>query len=60
MCVPKKTKYIYCKAFNMITNKNEAKIMEKAISSACFISTLQDIIQIKSGIIKLVNVNDYS
>ena len=44
----------------MTTNKNEVKIMEKLISSACFISTLQDIIQIKSGIIKLVNVNDYS
>ena len=30
-CVPKKTKYINVKAFNMITNKNEAKTMEKRI-----------------------------
>ena len=28
MCVPKETKYIYCKAFNIITNKNDGKIME--------------------------------
>ena len=27
LCVPKDTKYIYVKAFNMISNKDEAKAM---------------------------------
>ena len=33
--VPKETKYINVKAFNMITNKNEAKAMVKHISCDC-------------------------
>ena len=32
ICVPKDTKDIYVKAFNMITNKNEAKAMKEYIS----------------------------
>ena len=32
ICVPKETKYINVKGFNMITNKNEAKTMKKHIS----------------------------
>ena len=31
ICVPKETKAMYVKAFNMITNKNEAKPMTKHI-----------------------------
>ena len=34
-CVPKETKTIYVKAFDMITNKNEAKAMTKHISCDC-------------------------
>ena len=33
--VPKETKYINAKAFNMFTNKNEAKGMTKNISCGC-------------------------
>ena len=32
ICAPKETKYINVQAFNMITNKNEAKAMKKHIS----------------------------
>ena len=56
VCVPKVTKYINFKAFNMITNKNEAKT--KRISCECkwkFNST-QHVIQIKNRIIKHVNL----
>ena len=35
ICVPKKTKGIIVKVFNMITNKNEAKAITKHISSDC-------------------------
>ena len=35
ICVPKETKDIYVKAFNMITNKNEAKTMTKHNSWNC-------------------------
>ena len=35
ICVSKETKDIYVKACNMITNKNEAKTMEKHISCNC-------------------------
>ena len=35
ICVPKKTKDINVKAFNMITNKNETKTMAKYISCDC-------------------------
>ena len=34
-CVPKETKEIDVNAFNMITNKNEAKTMTKQISCDC-------------------------
>ena len=33
--VPNETKDIYVKAFNMITNKDEAKAMTEHISCAC-------------------------
>ena len=58
ICVPKKTKGINVKVFNMITNKHEAKRMTKHI--LCDYnsnSTVQHVIQIKNGIIKHVNVN---
>ena len=32
ICVPKEIKDVYVKAFNMITNKDEAKAMTKHIS----------------------------
>ena len=35
ICVPKETKDINVKAFNMITNKNEAKAMTEHISCDC-------------------------
>ena len=35
ICVPKETKDISVKAFNMIRNKNEAKTMTKQISCDC-------------------------
>ena len=35
LCVPKETKDINVKAFNMITNKNKAKTMTKHISCDC-------------------------
>ena len=34
-CVPKETKPVYVKAFDMITNKNEAKVMTKHIFCDC-------------------------
>ena len=35
ICVPKETKDIYVKAFNMITNKNDTKAMTERISCDC-------------------------
>ena len=35
LCVPKETKDINVKAFNMITNKNEAKATKEHISCDC-------------------------
>ena len=35
ICVPKKTKDINAKAFNMITNKDESKAMADHISCDC-------------------------
>ena len=35
MCVPKETKDTIVKAFNMITNKNEAEAMAEHISCDC-------------------------
>ena len=46
ICVPKETKDINVKAFNMITNKNEAKAMTKHVSCDCN-SIVQHVIQIK-------------
>ena len=58
ICVPKETKDIYVKAFNMITNKNEAEPMTKHIP--CYFksnSIVPHVIQIENGIIKHVNAN---
>ena len=35
LCVPEERKHINIKAFNMITNKNEAKAMTEHISCDC-------------------------
>ena len=35
MCIPKETKDMNVKAFNMITNKDEAKAMAEHISCYC-------------------------
>ena len=35
LCVPRETKDINVKAFDMITNKNEAKAMTESISCDC-------------------------
>ena len=56
ICVPKETKDRDVKAFNMITNKDEAKAMTEHISCICkckFNSTTYS----KNGIIKYHNVN---
>ena len=57
--VPKETKHINVKAFNMITNGHEAKTMEKYVSCGCKCkfntSVLLYITQIKNGILKPVN-----
>ena len=58
ICVPSIIKGINAKAFNMITNENEAKAMAKDIScNFKFKLMLQPVIQIKNGIIKHVNVS---
>ena len=57
-CVPKETKDINVKVFNMITNKNEAKTMTKHISCNCKCKfNSQHVIQIKNEIKKHVNVS---
>ena len=60
--IPKESKDINFKAFNMITKKNEAKTMRKHISCDCKCTTVlhsvvQHVIQVKNGIIKQVNTN---
>ena len=58
LCVPKETKDINIKAFNMITNKNEAKAMTEHISLIPNANSIvQHEVQIKNGIIKNVNAN---
>ena len=58
MCVPRKTKDINVKTFNMITNTNEAKAMTEHISCDCKCKlNVQYVIQTKNGIIKHVNMN---
>ena len=55
ICVPKETKDINVKAFNMITNKDEAQQRFRVIVNAN--SIVQHKIQIRNGIIKHANVN---
>ena len=58
ICVPKETKHINVKAFNMITNKNEAKAMTKHISCDCKCKfNSQHVIQVKNWLTKHVNVS---
>ena len=61
ICVPKKAKDINFKVFNVITNENEANTMTKRDFKFHVIlnanSIVQQVIQIKNGIIKHVNVN---
>ena len=57
-CVPKETKDRNIKAFNILTNKNEAKTMMGHISCNFKASSIvQHVIQIKNGIIKHKNEN---
>ena len=57
-CILKEIKDINVKAFNMITNKNEAKAMRNIFHLIVnAISIVQHAIQIKNGIIKHVNMN---
>ena len=59
--VPKETKYINVKAFNMITNRSQAETIAKYISCGCkckFNTSIPlHIIQIKNGIMKDVNAS---
>ena len=58
ICVPKGTKYINVKAFNMIAIKNEAKVMTIHISVIVNANSItQHVIQTKNVIIKHLNVN---
>ena len=58
-CVPKETKDINIKAFNMITNKDEAKEMTEHIFHVTVNanSIVQHVFQVKNGIIKHVSMN---
>ena len=56
--VPKETKDIYIKAFNIITKKDEGKAMEEHIHVIVNANSIvQYEIQNKNGIIKHVNMN---
>ena len=58
ICVPKETKDINVKAFNMITNKNEAKARQNLSHVIVNVnSVVQYVIQIKNRMIKHVSVN---
>ena len=57
ICVPKETKDIKLEAFNMITNKNEAKAMTENVWCDCKCKFNSAVIQLKNGIIERVNVN---
>ena len=58
ICVPKEKKDINAEAFNMITDKNEAKRMAIHISCDCNANSLvQNVIQTKNGITEYDNVN---
>ena len=58
ICVPKEPKDINFKAFNVITNENQAKVMTEHIHVIVNANSIvQYVIQIKNRIIKHVNVN---
>ena len=59
MCSKKKKQDIKAKAFNMITNKNQAKTMTKHVLHIIVKvnSIIQHVIQITNDIIKHVNTN---
>ena len=57
ICVPSKTKDVNVKVFNMITNRNEEKTLEKQISCDFNANLIvQHVIQIKNWIMKHVIV----
>ena len=57
-CVPSKIKDINAKAFNMITNKYEAKTLVNIFHVIVNVNLIVQLaIQVKNGIIKHVNVN---
>ena len=58
ICVPKETKNINGKVFNMITNKNEAKQWQDIFHIIVNANSIvKYIIQIKNGIMKHISVN---
>ena len=58
LCVPKETKDINIKAFNMMTKKNEAKAKKNIFHVTVSVNpTVQRVIQIKNGMMKHVIVN---
>ena len=54
VCVPSKTEDLNLSVFNMITGKNESKILTKGISCECK-KMVENVIQIKSGI--MINID---
>ena len=59
-CIPKETKNINAKAFNLIGKKEKAKTMTEHILIGIIVnvntnSIVQDVIQIKNGIMKHAN-----
>ena len=56
ICVRKEAKHINVKAFNMITNKDEAKVQNKFHVIVHANSIIQHVIQNKTGRIKYLNV----
>ena len=54
VCVPSKTEDLNLSVFNMITGKNESKILTKDISCECK-KMVENVIQIKSGI--MINID---
>ena len=60
ICVPSKTKDVDVKVFNMITNRNESKLLVKHISCDCKLngnSIVQRATHIKNGVTKHANEN---
>ena len=56
-CVAKETKQIHTKAFNVITNTDEAKKVASIFVIVNASSIVKNVIHLKNGIIKHVTVN---